>query len=357
MLTSILPDLTTTDSASTPIGNTGVDSQTALSLHDALIPSIDYCSLVWTAYEHERVVDRINSKFVLNLDFESVRVRSSLNGGDESVISGNGCMLTVRYSDCEVEPQTWYKLEISGVGCCRFGTVGLSRLMGWFHDVMKAHCTRLDIKVDDYKRSLCVSKIRSAIALGQFSGFKNRKFVESVNDKFHGWTFYLGSRKADKFIRIYDKYAESKGLHDCIRYEVEYKSISANEIFSRYVHTDGYQEKQDLLSAIVAGSCSFIDKKDKNLNRGELLDWWSDFIDRISCELIKIAPVVPPTTISKKLDWVVRNVAKALSILHQAIGVQKVDDIIYRAEQRAKSRISNYERNQIKMYREYSMNI
>lgn len=45
-----------------------------------------------------------------------------------------------------------------------------------------------------------------------------------------GYTFYLGSRKTGKLLRIYDKDFESKGEKDCVRYEFELHGDYAREM-------------------------------------------------------------------------------------------------------------------------------
>jgi DNA relaxase NicK len=342
--------------SSAPIGNTGVDSQPGLSVGLDLTPQIDYLSLVWRSFEHEKIVDRIDRQYNCMFDYERVRQRTALGGGDEFIIQGDGCCLSWRLGGSEECYRTWYKFELTGLGCSRLGSDGVSRLAGWFCGTLDAHCTRIDVQVSDYRRALSPSLLRTAIALGQFAGFKNHQYTESVKGKFHGWTFYLGSRSADKFVRIYDKYAQSSGVSDCIRYEVEYKSIAANDLFMRYVSCDSYAKKQQLLADCLAGSVQFLDRKDKNLQRAETLDWWQDFIDRISSSPTKVSPIISPTTIPAKLDWVCRNVAKALAILHESMGFNAVQDIIHRATVKAKAKISTIEREQIKMYRDTSNN-
>ena len=92
-----------------------------------------------------------------------------------------------------------------------------------------------------------------------------------------GKTVYFGSRKSEKFTRIYDKLAEQeqknpqddfpKQLSFWMRCETEYKGDTAMEILKMYLEDD-WQEKY---CAHLLDMLSFMDE------RGNVYSWWVDF--------------------------------------------------------------------------------
>lgn len=90
--------------------------------------------------------------------------------------------------------------------------------------------SRIDLALDDF------SKRYSAFWYGQrmmngdiISNFSKYSIVSSLRDT--GSTFYLGDRKK-RYLRIYDKWYESKGEVDSVRYEIESHENYAKQLFN-----------------------------------------------------------------------------------------------------------------------------
>lgn len=63
---------------------------------------------------------------------------------------------------------------------------------------------------------------------------KMRKFASFNSSDGVGETFYLGDRRK-RMLRIYDKFSESDGVQDCIRYEVELHEKQACALFQHVI--------------------------------------------------------------------------------------------------------------------------
>lgn len=92
---------------------------------------------------------------------------------------------------------------------------------------MQVRCTRMDVQV----------------TIPEPIGWKQKSFADSVaeSERFgayshiaseSGETVYLGSRKSDAFVRVYEKEAEGE-VKKWLRYEVEYKADRSNGLYKR----------------------------------------------------------------------------------------------------------------------------
>lgn len=89
--------------------------------------------------------------------------------------------------------------------------------------------TRLDLAKDLTGENVPLDKIYQALERGEYSGTA-RKFAQ-IHSLGGGNTIYVGSRQSEKFVRIYDKAAESKLSGQLwTRFEVETKGMVARSV-------------------------------------------------------------------------------------------------------------------------------
>ena len=195
-------------------------------------------------------------------------------------------------------------LSIPGSAC---GSVSVQRLVRLIMSLgsLGAKGTRLDVKADDYTKTLDLQVISEAAELGQFSGFRSGRSIKGFgNDKRKGHTVEFGRRGgagSGRFMRIYDKAAESQGEIDAIRVECEMSgqvAASAWEII-RILGDRRDDEHVQLLHSILAGSIDFIERTDKNLERCERLAWWAWFCDGV--EGVRLTAARTVTTLRRKM--------------------------------------------------------
>lgn len=85
--------------------------------------------------------------------------------------------------------------------------------------------TRIDIALRDFTRTLCPFKADRAWEQGKIKGFQKYKFEKIYDPKFGVGSIARfgarGSKGSGKYLRIYDKYVESKGRENSIACELE----------------------------------------------------------------------------------------------------------------------------------------
>lgn len=168
------------------------------------------------------------------------------------------------------------------------------------HSLYEIHCSRIDIAIDDAVKNddrdkkllLDLDRIKEYADSGRIkTKIRNMDVTETRRYKLRkdsdtgfckpepsGRTIYFGSRKSEKYIRVYDKLAEQlqknpndKDLKETscwTRFEVEYKGNTAGEILKMYIlPTKDWEERylshvRDLLN--------FLDGE-------ETASWWEQF--------------------------------------------------------------------------------
>ena len=187
-------------------------------------------------------------------------------------------------------------------------------------------CTRIDPYVDDYRGifSDVRKNIDQAWENGNNSGF--RHCSERVDNRIENGvrvrrrTFYIGSRTSPSFHRIYDKYEDDIKW---IRWEWEVKYGLADYLFQLAVQTFRSLTFDDDFSSIfsqlirdsIFSSLDFKDKRDKNLDRCERLDWWQSILDVVEAQPLKLRVPVREKTMARTLAWLGNQVAPSLAML------------------------------------------
>lgn len=321
----------------------------ALEADGALHPKIDALTLLW---EDEPDLNTIASltKF-LGLEFDIL-------GGYSKVIS------TKKWTFCKGELGTtiaWYesspdvftvRFTMAGVACSALGTDEIYLLCCFAKEYLRARCTRIDINVTDRLSLLSLTDIIDALEKGNYAGFRDYDIRHSKRGKYKGTTIYFGSRNGQKFGRVYDKMAESKGKEVGIRYEVEFKESLADEVFNAYASAEN-KSRLATLANVLSGSFRLIDKVDKNLYLCPTLKFWEDFINRITTVHLSIKIARKPTTIAKKVEWMRRNVAKSLSMLMDALGWSRLNLLLSESVEKARVKYTKFDHLAIEEYLKY----
>lgn len=176
--------------------------------------------------------------------------------------------------------------------------------------------TRVDVAIDDYARRLDFSVIREALVLGNVKHFSKFKAIDSGLTGLAARpasTIYFGSRFSDKISRLYDKYPESKGLIDAIRFETEFKDEYAVQVFEIIAGAESLEQGLFLAAQLSVGSIDFVDRtSDSNISRCSRLSWWQEFVDAVGGSLKLSIPSIQ-ATISKTIRFVEHSVSKALA--------------------------------------------
>jgi len=145
------------------------------------------------------------------------------------------------------------------------------------------HCSRIDLAFDDFGKTFRPSHYITWWFNGNFRS-KFRKMQIASTSRDIGNTFYLGSRKTGKMLRIYDKDFESDGVIDAVRYEFELHVDYARDMF-QYLCDHAVVDFIAYLRTYF-DICELKYKKDgsldsRNKDKWSLLPEWKEWLDNL----------------------------------------------------------------------------
>lgn len=172
--------------------------------------------------------------------------------------------------------------------------------------------TRLDLAIDDigcqyYSIDLLVAILEDSRCISKFRSWRNLCERSVSGDKV-GHTIYLGSRKSDIFLRVYDKMLEQKSSFPWVRWEFELKDVRARQVADLLI-------QESNVGIIAVGLLNNylrviqFDNNNKSRCSTDLL--WQRFIDGISA--VKLYVPSEPKTLEEKREWFKRQVAPTLA--------------------------------------------
>lgn len=164
-----------------------------------------------------------------------------------------------------------------------------------FRDLVKLlqerHCkfSRIDVCYDDYDKLFKVDyyilkRANNLIATPC-------RAVTMISGGEFGSTIYFGSlKKRNKLLRIYDKWAESGGEIDAVRYEFEYHAEMAQALVDKLFEFDGKLPFFEMLIAV----CRVVDSSASyRLSQRRTDEEWNNALNgdlTLSCVPVKISP-------------------------------------------------------------------
>jgi DNA relaxase NicK len=202
---------------------------------------------------------------------------------------------------------------LPGSLCQRMGTGSIVHILS-FAKGYGGKCSRIDINVDDYLRQIDYEPIATAAREGRYSRFSRCKIIEGFekSGKREGWTIYIGSRTSDTMVRFYD----AKPPHgiDATRYEVEYKSHTANAIANAITELETEESISEMLGGLLNGTLRILaEKKEHNTNRIGNAPFWESFSSRLATAY-RFMVSRPESTINDTLHWIRTRVSKSLAM-------------------------------------------
>lgn len=233
----------------------------------------NFLTLDWLAFTYhiENSFDQGNSleqflhafPFINREDFVPVKMRSHYSA---NIL---WCDIVISYNELtpDIESEKIPHLVQMGVNvqipshclCFWFNKCGVStenpdHVALMFSYLKERNCkfSRVDLCFDDYRKVVTTGYYRKKWV----DGCIQSPFINSVTcmgSETKGYTMYFGSlKKRTKLLRIYDKFLESKGEKDCVRYEFELHAEQANGIANLVLneYSDGIPFAPFLLSWI-----------------------------------------------------------------------------------------------------------
>jgi DNA relaxase NicK len=167
------------------------------------------------------------------------------------------------------------------------------------------HVSRIDVQVTIQETPPCTNFAEESLAIARLdrrvrAGLCLTTIVSSTPA---GTTAYIGTRISDRFYRIYDKNAESKGVYlpGSWRYEIEYKGHRAQRVGERLKQTKG--EPESCREVVEAAFLDYgINLPCPTLPRG-----WRDSSPRME------------TTDERRLAWLEKSIAPVVSRMMESM--------------------------------------
>ena len=329
------------DSGLPPLGNTGVNSH--LERFQMRIHWLSGSFNFGGRAEIELLIQKFSDLFFLPFSFSG-----SITRGKKylhSAIFPSGVIFAYNLPTDIKVGEAW--LSIPGSVFDSWDTNYLILLFHFlfeFPELESFRCTRLDLAIDDFSKSVSPAFLYEIAQKGDFSGFRHSpifsngrwlppsyKFISSPSVLPDGTvissnTLVFGSSQSDKQLIIYDKYLESAGICDSIRFEARFKDgFAASRLALLYekIHDSDSIGFFHLIGSMVTGSIDFVVRTgDKNLNRLQRYQFWIDFINHLG--RVKVPAPKPLRTLEDTIIWMFRSWRRTLAILHQVCGFEEL---------------------------------
>lgn len=215
-----------------------------------------------------------------------------------------------------------------GAQTLRVDDLSLTAFSQFLKDLKQiGHLTRMDLAVDDAGPG-------QYFTCAELENYLLQDRVVSKFRKFHvdkdyktggeviGHTIYLGSRKSEVFLRIYDKYLEQKAKDPehtpevpWVRWEFELKNRRA-ELAADMLIT-GCDMGQVVLG-VLSNYVRIIEPDDTNRTRCSSILKWELFVNAVKA--IRLYVPEAPKTLEDKKQWIDRQVLSTLAGLFLACG-------------------------------------
>lgn len=224
-----------------------------------------------------------------------------------------------------------------------------SWLMNWLRD---HHCilSRIDINYDDYDCVYTPMELFNLYHTGFIKTVMQRNSYDSSGLKDRG-TFYLGSRKGGKMLRVYDKEYESNGEIKAIRWEIEYTKKFARALQDSW-------EKGDLdngtFGDLINDMMVILEKskfgRESNVSRIKASDRWLDFVNKSFANNFKgIHFAAPKPSVEKKAYWVKTYCARSIGIFVSLL--QEDTESQLRFLRQCESKLTDFDRSLLRNFK------
>ena len=169
--------------------------------------------------------------------------------------------------------------------------------------------SRLDLAIDDlgqkyYSTDDLVSILSESRCVSKFRSWKNL-CKSTISGEKVGHTIYLGSRKSDIILRVYDKMLEQGGTFPWVRWEFELKNERA--VIASELLTSCQLNIGQVCLGILNNYFRIINLDNANKSRCSTDFLWEQFIS----DMKQLKLYVPPEqkTLDEKKEWFIRQIA------------------------------------------------
>lgn len=220
-------------------------------------------------------------------------------------------------------------LEMSGTSLLPIKQSRLRKFMLTVFRKCQFKSTRVDVCIDDFEKTIRFTTLRNAVHKFNYSGFGNTiKITEGGRDRTKGWAVSFGKRGSQgggKYLVIYDKDSQSKGVIPSVRLELSGYDHYATHIFRDLINSP-FHFWGEVIGGWIKGSINFISRKgSKNPSKCKQLSWWSKLVLRFF--VLKPSLEYKDKTIDSIKDWLKTQVSSCLYLVLSHEGLQGVDEL------------------------------
>lgn len=300
--------------------------------------SLDWLSFSWDPYRFTvpGVIDVMEAFFLtfpeLHCDFiVEARVKSHY---EKAFMLDAGMMIFYDTEDCNSPKGVNVSVPAHGLQTFfnKFGNPAPS-VKDLFKELMNrgARMSRIDVCFDDFSKTYRPKDyidwdINDCIK----TRFRFSTFIKGTNG---GYTYELGKRGSERFMRIYDKDKESIGISgepliDAVRYEFEIHNASARGFAQDIV--DG---KCCTMADLILSFFTVVDRKNNNItDRGQcpINEQWELWVKSQVSRIDGIKPSrdLPKKSFEKSYNHFCKQYTKSIGLFVKVLGREWVDDII-----------------------------
>jgi hypothetical protein len=214
-------------------------------------------------------------------------------------------------------------IQFGGTALACISATGLKQLCSDLCHILAFKCSRCDFCFDDFERIIEVQEVAEHANRGSYAGFRvhDPRLPRDVHGKLRSASCNFGGRGKNgggKYLRCYDKFLESKGAINSIRWEVEFSKARANQIFFKLAMTYSMVEFVSLIAQFIGGSIDFIERHGKRLNPMDRLAFWEQILDTLGAATIRNPQ--PEKSIEKAENWISKTCSSTMQMIIQAKG-------------------------------------
>lgn len=223
-----------------------------------------------------------------------------------------------------------------------------------FQRLEKKSCrpTRLDVCFDDYDKVYQPSDFNYFMITHRLlSKFRQWSFIGSQQTQGH--TFYLGSRAAGRYLRIYDKDYESKGKIKSIRYEFELRGDFCRAFFNQVISGQKFSFGEMISSMFqvvneyeydvnISYAANASRKRDAGID-----EKWSNFVkSHVLRNVLHVDKEKHDVSLERVYSWADQQLLPSLYILYRSLGWEEFQHFVesgrYRLNNEQQAMLSKY---------------
>lgn len=260
-----------------------------------------------------------------------------------------------------------YRLQIPGKVCAYLDLIKSARLFRILHQVHALRCTRADIALDLWRKTVIPEMLMECYVNGEYSGFRTPPKVwgSFVNNPVTGTPQYVttgiqfGRRTSGKTMVVYR--TEFVHSHDAIRFELRFYENRAKDFLDKLVCFNPVQAESEesyslrlaaFLASWIPGEYKFGTCKTDHVDRDmKLHSWWEDLVTAIGEKRSTHVPCNRPT-IHSSMNWIQKQVVKRLYCLREAMGADIYGRWLFELFIESKKRLNEYDYALIDMGKE-----